>query len=643
MQGEEGAYLPSQVLPASTPADRILLKVKCDRAEPSCGWCARNSRICVYKERKRPEFRASYGRELEEKINRMEALLHVLGRRLEDHIVDHVGANQTPGPNGLTSASQLPDSTPSLGVPVSLSNIADSTPQDMRTSDTRWSDSIDNLYDGMQYSRPPDAMSIQSMVGMDTPDTFIRPDQPASSLRRSEFDSRSPPLESGLPPHDLTYTLVDLYFKHVNPWCPILDRGATFDALFQSSTVEESDRVLLHAIIATTMRFSTDPRLTPDSRKQYHEASKEKVQQYGLKHANMRALQCLVILTVDVLGSSNNPEGWTLLALIAQNIKHLGLGAEKSVFLAPPTYASISPVQAYALPEPSSWIEDEERRRLYWMVYVLDRYATLGTAFDFILDDKENTRALPCRYDLFSRNEPVETRSFRWAERSETIVNKPENLGSFAYHCEVLRILSRIHQFLRTAVDIGSHTDVQRWRATYRELDGELNTWIQDLPGEYGRISQLCHSDPASRVSNWIMLHAAYVTSVLRLHSSFAYPIIRSHIFQPSYHAIQRCLGAVKSLREIAQDAVNTGMLDLLGHPFAFSLWVSARLLLVHAAAMECEVDPMIHFFLSTLDQLGQYWPVARNYAEILNRVVQESQQSGTSYEGSRTLTAMRR
>jgi len=84
-------------------------------------------------------------------------------------------------------------------------------------------------------------------------------------------------------------------------------------------------------------------------------------------------------------------------------------------------------------------------------------------------------------------------------------------------------------------------------------------------------------------------------------------------------------------------------MLDLLGHPFAFSLWVSARLLLVHAAAMECEVDSMIHFFLSTLDQLGQYWPVARNYAEILNRVVQESQQSETSYEGSKTLTAMRR
>jgi hypothetical protein len=611
--------------------------VKCDRDEPSCGWCARNNRVCIYKERKRPEFRAGYGRELENKINRVEALLHVLGRRLEDHIVDHADPIQNPEPHRLTS--QPPGPTPNQE--VSRSNITGATSQDVPVSDARWSDS--NTFDGMQYSRPQEDMSIQSMADIGTSDTWALPEQPASSARRADFDSRPSPLESGLPPYDLSYTLVDLYFKHVNPWCPILDRGATFDALFQSSTIDESDRVLLHAIVATTLRFSEDPRLTPESRKQYHDASKEKVQQHGLKHSSVRALQSLVILTVDVLGTSNNLEGWTLLALIAQNTIHLGLSVERNVFLAPPTDASISLVQTYALPQPSSWIEDEERRRLYWMVYVLDRYATLGTAFDFIVDEKESTRALPCRYDLFSRNEPVETRSFRWVERSETIVNKPENLGSFSYHCEVLRILSRIHQFLRKPVDIGTHTDVQRWRATYRELDGELNTWIQNLPGEYGRISQLCHSDPASRVSNWIMLHAAFVTSVIRLHSSFAYPIIRSHIFQPSYHAIQRCLGAVKSLREIAQDAVNTGMLDLLGHPFAFSLWVSARLLLVHAAANECEVDPMIHFFLSTLDQLGQYWPVARNYAEILNRVVQESQQSEASYEGSKTLTAMRR
>ena len=282
------------------------------------------------------------------------------------------------------------------------------------------------------------------------------------------------------------------------------------------------------------------------------------------------------------------------------------------------------------------------------MVYVLDRYATVATTLDFVLSEEEIDRPLPCRYDLFSKNQPVETKWFRWAARPETTINKPENLGSFSYHCEVLRILSQIHKFLKRPIDIGSLSDVQQWRESYRELDRELSTWLQNLPGEYGKISQLCHSDPASKISNWIMLHAAFVTSIIRLHSCAAYPAIRSHIFTPSYTAMQRCLAAVESLREIAQDVVNTGMLDLLGPPFAFSLWVSARLLLVHAATMECEVDPKIRFFISTLEQMGQYWEVAQSYAKILSRVLQEHHQSGHSVGGVnadsvKTFSGMRR
>lgn len=494
-------------------------------------------------------------------------------------------------------------------------------------------------------------MTIQSVVGTTAPENLAEPACPRSSTPSANFGQTPTLSEPDLPPYDLLYTLVDLYFKHINTWSPILDRKATFDELFGNSTLNEPECVLLHAIVATTLRFSKDPRLTPESRKQYHEVSKQKVQLYGLEHPNVRALQALIILAVDILGTSNGPQGWNMLALIVRNIVQLGLCVEKSVFLAPPTYQSIGSLQAYVLPQPKTWIEDEGRRRLLWMVYVLDRYATVATAFDFTLDESEMDRPLPCRYDLFSQIEPVETRWFRGADRSQTTLNRPENLGSFSYHCEVLTILSRIHRLLRRPIDIGSAADVQQWRDSYQELDGELNTWLHSLPGEYGKISQLCHSDPASKVSNWIMLHAAFVTSVIRLHSSAAYPTVTSHILKPSYNAIKRCLAAAESLREIAQDVVHSGMLDLLGPPFAFSLWVSARLLLVHAATTQCGVDPNVHFFISTLEQMGQFWPVAQNYAEILSRVVQEHQQNEHSFAGAnvanlakgKTLTAMRR
>jgi hypothetical protein len=140
------------------------------------------------------------------------------------------------------------------------------------------------------------------------------------------------------------------------------------------------------------------------------------------------------------------------------------------------------------------------------------------------------------------------------------------------------------------------------------------------------------------------------VTATIRLHSSAAYPTIRSPLLTPSFNATQKCLSAVESLREIAQDVVNTRGLDLLGQPFAFSLCVSARLLLVHTATMECEVDPKIHFFTATLRQMGQFWEVAQNHSNILIHVVREHKESQSPSEGVepattvvKTFTAMRR
>ncbi len=43
-------------------------KVKCDRGQPTCGWCSRNGQLCEYKERKKPGLRAGYGRELESRL-----------------------------------------------------------------------------------------------------------------------------------------------------------------------------------------------------------------------------------------------------------------------------------------------------------------------------------------------------------------------------------------------------------------------------------------------------------------------------------------------------------------------------------------------------------------------------------------------
>lgn len=320
--------------------------------------------------------------------------------------------------------------------------------------------------------------------------------------------------DHAFPPYDLLYALADLYFKHINTWCPILHRKTTLDALFGPSTLDEADRILLHAIVATTLRFSSDSRLDEDSRRRYHDSSKQKVLLYGLENSSVKALQALVILALDLIGASNGPPGWNLLALITRSVVQLGLAVESTSTLVFPHYPSIYTLRAIILPEPGSWIEDESRRRLFWMVYLLDRYATIATAFEFALDDKEIDRKIPCRDDLFSRNQPVETRWFQTAARVDYTMNRPENMGSFSYYIEILGILSRIHRFLKRPVDISGLADVEQWQHTYRELESMLTSWKVSLPNEYGNMARLFNSSGGNKIVNcgWVMLHATYQT-----------------------------------------------------------------------------------------------------------------------------------
>jgi hypothetical protein len=482
----------------------------------------------------------------------------------------------------------------------------------------------------MQQMQQSHSLQTQSRAQPD----FYNINQPQIESPSLNITQNEPDFSADLafPPYDLLYALVDLYFKHINTWCPILHRRSTLDSLFGPSTLDEADKILLHAIVATTLRFSTDARLTEERRKHYHDISKQKVLLYGLENSSVKALQALVILALDIVGISNGPAGWNLLALITRSAVQLGLSVETNSFSVSPNYPSIYTLRAMVLPDAKTWIEDESRRRLFWMIYLLDRYATIATAFEFALDEKEIDRKLPCRDDLWNKNQKVETRWFRTTERTEYDVDKSENLGAFSYYIEILGILSRVHKFLKKPVDISALSDVEQWQAEYRELDNLMSSWKFGLPTEYGNMAKLFQPNGNKAINcGWVMLHATYHTAVIRLHSSAAYPTTRSPIFTPSYSASQRCHAAVENIAALGEYVVQNGMLPKLGPPFAFTLWVAARLLLVHGSTIDHKLSPQIQLFVDTLREMGRYWLVAERYTSILQRVLDEHRESESS------------
>jgi hypothetical protein len=638
--------------------------VKCDRGQPSCGWCNRNGATCEYKERKKPGLRAGYGRELEQRLDRLEEILRSHAQILESSFgnnsqslpSDHETPQSVPTfrqndghhvPRAETALFlQKPSTFPSVNQSMDFSN------QISQTSSLPPMNGGEVFHSqGLQQSNHNHNHNHLHAVQTGQPPEFYSTTQPPLQSPTLNITQTQTELstDNALPPYDLLYALVDLYFKHINTWCPILHRRSTLDSLFGPSTLDEADRILLHAIVATTLRFSTDQRLTEERRRHYHDLSKQKVLLYGLENSSVKALQALVILALDLVGSSNGPPGWNLLALITRSVVQLGLAVETTSFSVAPSYTSIYTLRAMVLPEPDNFIEEESRRRLFWMVYLLDRYATIATAFEFALDEKEIDRTLPCRDDLWNKNQAVQTRWFRTVERTEYDIDKPENLGAFSYYIEILGILSRIHQFLKKPVDISALPDVERWQGEYRELDNMLTSWKFNLPGDYGNMAKLFQPGGNKSINcGWVMLHgkrdsslitiltadnliATYHTAVIRLHSSAAYPTTRSPIFTPSYSASQRCHGAVENIAALGEYVVQNGMLPKLGPPFAFTIWVAARLLLVHGSTIEHKLSPEIQFFVDTLREMGRYWLVAERYTTILQRVLDEHRESERS------------
>lgn len=504
------------------------------------------------------------------------------------------------------------------------------------------------LHDGFQAQHPEQSHTVATATASQqqnqqqhNQDYYSRGDVKVhpSSLLTQPSDTPAAGPEQELPPYDLLYALVELYFKQIHTWCPILHRKTTFDAFFGGHTsLDEADRVLLHAIVATTLRFSQDARLTEDRKRHYHDLSKRKVLLYGLDNLSVKSLQALVILALDLFGSSHGPPSWNIMALITRAVVQIGLAVESSPLTVAPNLPSISTLRATILPEPRDFIEEESRRRLFWMVYLLDRYATIVTAFDFALGDRDIERKLPCRDELWAKNQKVET---RWYLRGQTAgdgvieqgLGRPENLGAFAYYIDILSILSQIHLFLKEPVDISAGPDVERWQRRYKELDSLLSQWQVGLPAEFGSMGCQSAANKAAACS-WVMLQTTFHTTVIRLHSSAAYPTMRSAIFAPSYGAMQRCQVAVENIAAIYEYVNSNGLLDKLGPPFAFSLWVAARLLLVHASTMEHPLSPNIAVFLSALREMGRYWQVASRYSQLLQRVLDEYRDSERKGDG---------
>lgn len=104
-----------------------------------------------------------------------------------------------------------------------------------------------------------------------------------------------------LPPPDLVDILVHLYFELIHPWIPILHKP-TFLQCLESTTTRLALSTILHAIVAATVRFSTDKRLErKEVRDRYFRISRQTAILKSMEMFSVENLQALVIIAFDTV------------------------------------------------------------------------------------------------------------------------------------------------------------------------------------------------------------------------------------------------------------------------------------------------------------------------------------------------------
>jgi hypothetical protein len=196
-----------------------------------------------------------------------------------------------------------------------------------------------------------------------------------------------------LPPDDIVRDLINLFYIHIHPWAPILSPNPLqFTAPWN---------IIVHAIVVVTLRLSTDPRLI--NKQQYRAAAKQHVLSHAIESTSIASIQALALLALDLIGSEQGPSSWGILALLTRSAVHLGLVVEEET-----SYSGRAPAPSLSrmsiIPPAANWQEDESRRRLFWLIFALDRYACVSTGWDFALPDFEIKRRLPCSDERWRRN-----------------------------------------------------------------------------------------------------------------------------------------------------------------------------------------------------------------------------------------------
>lgn len=334
------------------------------------------------------------------------------------------------------------------------------------------------------------AMWQQPQQLADMPSFALSPimDRMPSSLSMPQLND----IETGLPPANVVQELVELFFELIHPWMPMFCKSN-----FTDNMLAPERQVLLHGIVAVTFRFWRKPAPSAKERDQFIKTSREQVLLKTIDACTLVSTQALALLALDSLGQGPGPRTWNVMSMLVAAARHLGLAKSPS----PTTPETNTPLVRNEDDDDGAGVSNiavEEKRRLFWIIYSLDRFSSASHGQPGGIDAKNIRLPYPASDQDWGQ---LLTPEWFQAMPQAKVTHHHCSAALWHHNIDLLALMDRSNQLLIKPLDLTLPAHCQEWQSIFRRLDITMSTWFENLPREI-------RQRPATFDPMWVMLHA---------------------------------------------------------------------------------------------------------------------------------------
>lgn len=364
-------------------------------------------------------------------------------------------------------------------------------------------------------------------------------------------------------------------------------------------------------------------------------------------------LQALIICAFDMIGGGRGPSSWSIVGSMARTVEQLqlsieeqdeGLADQKRYDAGMEDYAAKQDENNHPLrsartktekrgrralitrmafiPKSTSWVEREERRRVFWTIFVMDRFCSIATGWNLSLTSTDVKRRLPCEGRLFAAGQDLNVQAPYFGIADEDSRANPTVpsvrpvdaddqalLGGFAFAIEATESLSLVTSFfLQHDIDPHDPRELQLWLLRFKQLDLRLVQWKLFLPERWREACVL--NDNGDMDPNLTLAHMTHNTAVILLHQVIAFPLPdweSARIRLPSSSSTETCITAATEVATMAAAFMRNSEL-LTNAQFAFCLFICGRMFLAYSSYNAVPLATAFDSLVESLQETARRW-----------------------------------